>query len=211
MAKILMINPIVREDDDPKHIPYGLSLLAAIALENNHQVQFYDENAWRKGPEVLRQVIEADDWDVIAIGGLTTTYSSIKNTVKFCKAVSPDSFLVSGGGFMTSMPREMMDWLPEIDLGIIGEAFVTWPEVLDQIDQNNFDFSKTLGVCYRDNTGKACLTEVRPNIKELDVLPYPAWELVPLEIYFKNSSLLYSESAFLSKRRIDIMGEHQVL
>ena len=37
MAKILMINPLVREEDAPKHIPYGLSLLAAIALENNHK------------------------------------------------------------------------------------------------------------------------------------------------------------------------------
>ena len=30
MAKILFINPIVREEDVPRHIPYGIALLAAI-------------------------------------------------------------------------------------------------------------------------------------------------------------------------------------
>ena len=46
MAKILFINPVVREEDDPKHIPYGIALLASIAIEKGHQVQVYDANAW---------------------------------------------------------------------------------------------------------------------------------------------------------------------
>lgn len=206
MAKILMINPVVREEDDPKHIPYGLSLLAAIALENGHQVQFYDENAWRKGEKVIAQVCGADDWDVVAIGGLITTYGSIKKILKVIKEAAPKAFVIAGGGFFTSMPKEMMNWLKQIDLGVIGEAFVTWPEVLGKIDRKDFDFSDTLGVCYRDENGNPALTDVRPNIKDLDVLPYPAWDLLPLEIYFKNSGNLLSEAAFMSKRRIDVMG-----
>lgn len=78
MAKVLLINPMVREEDLPKHIPYGISELAAIAMEAGHLVQIYDENAWRKGADVMAQVCAADDWDVIAIGGLTTAYTSIK-------------------------------------------------------------------------------------------------------------------------------------
>jgi radical SAM superfamily enzyme YgiQ (UPF0313 family) len=206
MAKILMINPVVREEDDPKHIPYGLSLLAAIALEKGHLVQVYDENAWRKGAEVIEKVCTADDWDVIAIGGLTTTYGSIKKILKIARRVSPKAFIIAGGGFLTSMPKEIMTWLPEIDLGIMGEAFVTWPEVLGMIDQKKYDFSRTLGVCYRDADGRPTLTNVRSNISNMDILPYPAWDLLPLEIYFKNSSILFSEAGYLSKRRIDIMG-----
>lgn len=201
-----MINPVIREEDLPKHIPYGPALLAGIAIEKGHQVQFYDENAWRKGPEVIAQVCAADDWDVIALGGLTTTYGSIKKTLKIIKQISPRAFIIAGGGFMTSMPLDIMGWLKDIDLGIIGEAFVTWPEVLEQIDRKDFDFSKTLGVCYRDKTGKPQLSPVRPNIHDLDVLPYPAWDLLPLEIYFKNSRLMYSEASYMAKRRIDIMG-----
>lgn len=206
MAKILLINPVVRQEDAPKHIPYGISLLAAIAMDHGHQVQIYDANAWRLGDEAIVEVCQADDWDVIGIGGLTTTYNFIKRAVAICKEHSPKSFLVAGGGFLTSMPKEMMTWLPEIDLGVLGEAFVTWPEVLAKIDKGDFDFSETLGVCYRDSSGEPHVAFVRPTIKDLDVLPYPAWDLLPMDIYFANSSELYSEASYTSMRRIDVNG-----
>lgn len=206
MAKILLINPVIREEDNPKHIPYGLSLLASIAMEKGHGVQFYDENAWRQDGRVFERVCKADDWDVIGVGSLTTAYQSIKKIVKACKKFSPRAFLIAGGGFLTSMPREIMNFLPEIDLGIVGEAFVTWPEVLAKIDNKDFDFSHTVGVCYRNKDRQPLLTDARPNIPNLDVLPYPAWDLLPMDIYFSNSQLLYSESAYTSKRRIDING-----
>ena len=201
-----MINPVVREEDDPKHIPYGLALLAQIALDKGHKIQFYDENAWRKAKKVKKQVINADNWEVIAIGGLTTSYGCIKETVKMAKEEKPDAFVIAGGGFFTSMPLEMMNWLDGLDLGVIGEAFVTWPEILEKIDNGDYDFSTTLGVCYRNDDGKPILNQVRPNIKDMDVLPYPAWDLLPMDIYFGNSKTLYTEASFKSSKRIDLNG-----
>ena len=206
MAKILLVNPVVRQEDVPRHIPYGIALLASIAMEKGHLVQIYDANAWRLNDQTLIEVCQADDWDIIGIGGLITTYNFVKKAVATFKKYSPKSYVIAGGGFFTCMPKEMMEWLPQIDLGIVGEAFVTWPEVLAQIDKGDFNFSKTLGVCYRDMTGKPHLTMVRPNILDLDVLPYPAWDLLPMDIYFSNSSELYSESVYTSKRRVDVNG-----
>lgn len=211
MAKVLFVNPVIREEDNPKHIPYGIALLAAIAMNEGHQVQIYDANAWRKGDEVLEQVYQADDWDVIAIGGLTTAYGYIKKAFKIAKRISPNSFFIAGGGFLTSMPREIMEWIPEINLGIVGEAFLTFPDVLQKIDnakKNNIslDFTTTLGVIYRKADGTPVLNGTRPNIPNLDGLPWPAWELFPLDIYFANSKLLYSEESFTSKRRLDVNG-----
>jgi anaerobic magnesium-protoporphyrin IX monomethyl ester cyclase len=104
MAKLLFINPVIREEDNPKHIPYGIALLASIAMNDGHQVQIYDANAWRKGDEVLHQVCRADEWDVIAIGGLTTAYSYIKKACRIARQESPETFIIAGGGFLTSMP-----------------------------------------------------------------------------------------------------------
>jgi radical SAM superfamily enzyme YgiQ (UPF0313 family) len=206
MAKVLFINPVVREEDNAKHIPYGIALLAAIVMGKGHSVQIYDANAWRAGDEVLEQVCLADDWDVIAIGGLTTTYGYIKKACKIIKKFAPKPLLIAGGGFITSMPHEMMAWLPEIDLAVLGESFVSFPTILSKIDAKDYDFSNVLGVCLREKDGTINLTGVAPNIKNLDDLPYPAWDLFPLEIYFKNSALLYSEESFTSKRRIDVNG-----
>lgn len=207
MAKVLFINPVVREEDVPRHIPYGIALLASIARNNGHEIQLYDANAWRKEDSVLKEVCGADNWDVIAIGGLTTTYGNIKKTVKIARFISPKSFIIAGGGFITSMPSEIMNWLPMIDLGIIGEAFLTWKIVLEKINCGDLDFSNTLGVIWRDKSGEPILNDTRPIIPDLDELPYPAWDLFPLEeVYFKNSSALFSEDAYGAKRRIDING-----
>lgn len=207
MARVLFVNPVVREEDNPKHIPYGIALLAAIAMREGHEVQVYDANAWRKGFGVLESVYQADDWDAICIGGLTTSYGFIKKAVRIAREKSPKSLIVAGGGFITSMPREMLEWNPAIDLAVVGEAFETLPAVLKQLDEKNADFSRTLGVCWRDpSTGRPVLNEARPNIPDLDVLPWPAWDLFPLDIYFANSANLFSEEAFTSKRRMDING-----
>ena len=53
MAKVLFINPIVREEDVPRHVPYGIALLASIIMEKGHKVQVYDENAWRSSDNIL--------------------------------------------------------------------------------------------------------------------------------------------------------------
>lgn len=209
MAKILFVNPVVREEDVPRHIPYGIALLAAIAMEKGHLVQVYDANAWRKGFAILPDVYRADDWDVIAIGGLTTTYGFIKEACRIAKESAPNAFLIAGGGFLTSMPAEIMEWIPQIDLGIVGEAFVTWPEVLQKIDRKDYDFSGTLGVIRRSPTGEPLLNDARPIIHDLDMLPAPAWELFPLdEVYFKNSASLFSEEAYLARRRIDVNASY---
>jgi anaerobic magnesium-protoporphyrin IX monomethyl ester cyclase len=202
VAKVLFINPVVREEDVPRHIPYGIALLAAIAQKKGHQVAVYDANAWRQPIAKVADACKADDWDVIAVGGLTTTYNCIKEICRIAKAASPKSLLVAGGGFLTSMPGDIMEWLQEIDVGVVGEAFVTFPEILQMVDEGDRDFSKTLGVITRKG-----LNETRPVIHDLDALPWPAWDLFPLEeVYFKNSSSLFSEEAHLAQRRIDING-----
>jgi len=206
MAKILFINPVVREEDVPRHIPYGIALLAAIAIEKGHLVQVYDANAHRLSIDTIVDVSQADDWDAICIGGLTTTYNYIKKACKLIKASAPKAQLIAGGGFLTSMPNDIFKWIPEIDVGCIGESFITFIEVLDKIDKKDFDYSTVLGVIHRDLTGKSFLTPVRPNIADLDTLPWPAWELFPLDIYFANSANLFSEESFTAKRRMDING-----
>jgi anaerobic magnesium-protoporphyrin IX monomethyl ester cyclase len=209
MAKVLFVNPMVREEDLPRHVPYGIALLASIAIERGHLVQVYDENAWRKGPEVQREIFAADDWDVIALGGITTAYGSIKRIVKVAREVCPKAVIVLGGGVLTSIPREIMTWVPEIDVGVVGEAFITFPEILDFIDQGTREWHKCKGTISRKADGELIYSAQRELIHDLDSLPYPAWDLFPLEeVYFPNSQVLYSEEGMVAKRRLDINASY---
>ncbi len=231
MAKILLINPMVREEDVPRHVPYGMALLASIAMREGHQVQVYDHNAWRKGADMLEQVCTADDWDVIATGGITTAYGSIKEIVSIAQRICPRAVVMLGGGVLTSLPRDMMTWLHPVDVGAVGEAFETFPEMLTAVDQakaaveaaveatgdgspnalfkHTIDWSAIAGTVSRDAQGELKFSAERKLIEDLDTLPYPAWELFPLEeVYFPNSQVLYSEEGMQASRRLDINGSY---
>lgn len=209
MVKILFVNPVVREDDVPRHIPYGMALLAALAMKEGHLVQVYDANAWRLGDEVLRQTLEADDWDVVAVGGITTTYGYVKKICQFAEELAPHALVVVGGGLLTSMPRDIMRLLPQVDIGVVGEAFLTFPEILSQVDAERPQWHKVAGIIYRSADGRLEMTGERKLLQDLDSLPYPAYDLFPLEeVYFKNSQMLFSEEGMMARRRLDINASY---
>lgn len=204
MAKVLLINPVIRQEDNPKHIPYGIAQLAAIADQNGHQVAIFDANAHRPSDKVLCSILKADDWDVVGIGGISTVYTYTKKVLQYVRQYSPRSIRIVGGGLLTSMPHDMMALIPEIDIGVVGEGFVTFPDVLRRIDEKNFDWTSVPGIIWRDNDGGSHLTPSRELVKDIDQLPYPAWDMLPMDVYFKNSSILYSVESHTCKRRMDL-------
>ena len=135
MAKVLIVNPIIRAEDDPRHVPYGLALLAGVASREGHQIQVFDSNGWRPSDDELVEAIQADNWDVIATGGITTAYGYMKKTVQLARQHAPNALVMMGGGALTAMPRDIMGFCPEIDLGGIGEGVETFPEVLKKVDE----------------------------------------------------------------------------
>lgn len=208
MAKVLFINPVIREEDDPRHVPYGLALLAGITDRHGHDLQVFDANAWRPTDTDLREALEADRWDIVATGGITTAYSYIKKAVQFARRYAPQALIVAGGGFLTSMPRDIMRFLPEIDVGVVGEGFLTWPDILDAVERGDRTWTKIPGIAWRDDEGRTHLTPSRPLLDGLDDLPYPAWEYFPLDVYFRNSCVLLSEEAMHARRRLDINSSY---
>src|SRR2546430_17307175 len=93
MAKVLIVNPIIRAEDDPRHVPYGLALLAGVANREGHQIQVFDSNGWRPSDEELVEAIQADDWDVIATGGVTTAHGYIKKNGQAPRQDVPDALV----------------------------------------------------------------------------------------------------------------------
>lgn len=207
MAKVLIINPVIRAEDDPRHVPYGLALIAAVANREGHEIQVFDANGWRPTDEELIDAIKADTWDVIATGGITTAYGYMKKSVQFARRYAPHALIMMGGGALTAMPRDIMGFCPQVDIGGVGEGVITFPEVLKKIDEGRdrtSDWSDVQGIIWRNAQGDIKLNEERPLLQDIDSLPFPMYELFPLDIYFKNSCILLSEEAMLAKRRLDI-------
>ena len=203
--KVLLINPPVRQRQGPQDIPVGLAMIASITKQEGHQIAFLDLNANRVPLQVAANEIMIDDYDIIGIGGLSRQYKEIKQILPICRQIHPDALIVAGGGFVTYMPDKMLKLRPEIDIIAIGEAEETWADFLREGPHG--DFSKVKGIAFRDKNGKIIFTEPRPLIKDMDTLPYPAYELLDLDKYSENYQFCLSEEMLTTKRKIHMITE----
>ena len=211
--KTLLVVPEIRIDSTPQHFPFWAGILAAIVEKKGGQVGILDLNALRmnfSGNQVPNEIIEdqisLEKWDLIGIGGLTSTYARIKELVPIIKKVSPESIIITGGGWSTYIPEETLQLVPDIDMVCIGEGEETFSEVFDEIKNGTRNFDNIKGLCLNSN-GKPEFTEPRALISNLDDVPFPAYPLFETDIYFKHSSLPLSVEAINAKRRASVVWE----
>ena len=212
--KVLFIVPEIRLDSSPNHFPFWAGILAAIVEQKGGQVGILDLNALRvkyDGKQVpshiIAKEISSEKWDIIGIGGLTTTYSRIKQLSPLIRKCAPDSLYIGGGGWSSYNPTEIFELVPELDQIVIGEGEETFSELYDEIDKGSKDFEKVNGLCIRDKDLGYKFTAPRALIADLNTVPYPAYDLMETEIYFGFSSLPLSVDSFNSKRRVSTVWE----
>ena len=86
--KVLFVVPEIRIDSTPTIVPFWAGILAAIVEKKGGQVAILDLNALRMNYDgiqvptnIIQDEISSEKWDFIGIGGLTTTYSRIKELI----------------------------------------------------------------------------------------------------------------------------------
>ncbi len=204
--KVLLIQPPVRADHDPIDIPAALGILASISIQEGHQTALLDLNSTRPLPtwKEAADQIALENWDIIGIGGLSSMYKDIRKLIFLARKLHPNAVIVAGGGFITYMPNKIMEFEPAIDIACIGEGEETWREILRTYDTK--DWKNIKGICYREDD-QIIYTEPRPLIPDMDKIPWPAYDLIDLESYFKYSGSMWYNGAWKSKRRINFTTE----
>jgi radical SAM superfamily enzyme YgiQ (UPF0313 family) len=212
--KVLFVVPEIRLDGYPQSFPFWAGILASIVNNKNGQVAILDLNALRMnfdGRHVPKNIIEkeisSEKWDIIGIGGLTTTYGRIKELSTIIKKCSPDSLFIGGGGWCTYNTDEILTLVPELDFLVIGEGEETFSEIYDAVNSGTQNFEHINGLCLRDGHSFK-FTNPRALISDLDTIPLPAYDLFETEIYFRySSSMPYSIEALNSKKRASVVWE----
>ena len=211
--KTLFVVPEIRLDMAPNNFPFWAAILASIIEQKNGQVAILDLNALRSnfgGKQVPNQVIidevSSEKWDMVGIGGLTTTYSRIKELTPLIRKNAKDAIIIGGGGWASYNPVEILQLVPELDMICIGEGETTFSELYDEIDKGTRDFEKVNGLCLRNNNNFK-FTNPRALIDDLNSVPYPAYHLLELDIYFRFSQEPKSIKSYNAKRRATAVWE----
>jgi len=180
---IVLIFPPIRTWDDPRNFPAGLGLIAALLQRGGYKVAVIDVNGLRLTDDQVIELIQHYHAPVIGIGGLITTYGWVKRMTRRIRQVHPESKIILGGSVGTSIIETALRNL-DIDLIVTGEADDTILELMPTL-LNDKSIDNIAGLAFL-RAGKVVTTPRRPLIQNLDKIPFPAWELFPMQIYLKN-------------------------
>lgn len=167
----------------------ALPTLAAPLRNAGMDVKVIDCMPSHIGWASLADEIKRLDPDVIASGENHALYANeALRFFKLCKDVSPRSKTLAGGGHFTNLAHRYAREGFNIDAICIGEGEETIREVCEEWAKGDADLNKVDGLSYWDGE-KTVRTRTRKLIHDLDLLPMPAYDLMPMHLYGKSRYL----------------------
>lgn len=112
----------------------------------------------------------------VCISATTLTIHSAVQVAETIKAIDPKITTVIGGPHLTAVPEKTIERFSCLDIGVIGEGEETIVELIRSLEEDT-GLSSLPGIIYRRDNGLA-KTSPRPFIKNLDEIPFPAWDLL---------------------------------
>lgn len=185
ILKVLLVNPPYKEvyakvELDEVVPPLGLAYLASYLRENAIEVDIYDANALGTNIDKLKEKLPKD-FDIIGVPSFTPSISKSAKALQIGKEINPDCVTLMGGPHITGLPEGTMDSYPVIDVGVLGEGEVTTLELVRALEAKS-DLRKINGIIFREKN-ELVETPRRDFIEDLDVLPFPAYDLLPMDRY----------------------------
>jgi anaerobic magnesium-protoporphyrin IX monomethyl ester cyclase len=177
--------------------PMGLGYIASIAEQLNHKVRILDclAEGWETEEEIdetimriglsnhqIKQKIKSFQPDIIGINcQFSRQHKVYQELFSLIKKDNPESIIIAGGAHATVCPQEVLS-SPGCDFVVIGEGENSFKELLQSI-ANNRDYSHIDGLGWKTGT-KIKINAKAQWVGELDALPFPAYHLMNLELYF---------------------------
>lgn len=180
-------------------IPLGIAYLASALRKENIEVSLLDSLI-----EGWDTVIELDEHNVMLgltpaeiaehsfslkpdLVGISCMFSvQAKVTSEIASEIKkrlPNVTICVGGAHPTAMPEEVAS-NENIDFVVLGEGEATLVELIHALNKNT-SLKNIDGICYRQKNEPMVLNKKSLYIENLDSIPFPALDLLPIELYFK--------------------------
>ena len=178
--KVLLV---IYDNDSYIHwFPIGLAYIASALRNAGHDITIYNQDQYHYPEAHLKSYLTHNDFDVVGvsvIGG----YYQYRKLLKISEAINsvPNRpFYVIGGHGPAPEPEYFLK-KTNADALVTGEGEITAVNLLDAFE-NNRNLSSVNGIAYLDN-GRLVVTKPQELIKDIDSIPFPAWDLFPMDYY----------------------------
>ncbi len=205
MVDVVLIRPpfIISEDSLSSHTgvpPLSLAYLASFVEQAGLSVKVVD--ALGEALDTYVQIAEFEDTKILAQGlsleeiiarihkddrfvGISCMFSNewiyIRELIKKIRRERPNTKIILGGEHPTVMMEEVFEDTPEVDIIVLGEG----EEKLEEILRNDH-LESIAGIAFKNSAGTIVRNGPRTRMKNLDKIPWPSWEKIPLENYLST-------------------------
>lgn len=184
-SKIVLVNPPVVESEPEwleqlgSKLPFlGICSLAAYTRQHGFETVLVDAyNLGMDTSTAVERVLEFKPTHV-GITAMTFTIALAGEFARQLKRKAPHVITIIGGNHVTALPETTLQEYPDFDIGVLGEGEETLVEIL-KLPSEKVYLGQVKGIIFWDAAKHLKRTGGRPQIKELDSLPFPAWDMLP--------------------------------
>lgn len=179
--------------------PIGIMSLAAVLRQKGYtDIKLFDM-AFHSKDLIVRECM-SEEPDVI---GLSTDSISFENGSKLLGEIKEkcnNGTYIIGGIHPTINPEQAL-LKTKADVAVVGEGEITIVDIVRAIE-NKHSFSDIKGIAFIDH-GQYIRNEAQEFIKDLDSIPFPARDLLPMDKYLEASPdipMLYPTMTIFASR-----------
>jgi radical SAM superfamily enzyme YgiQ (UPF0313 family) len=191
MAKILLLSPPYLdlygelESAAGKYFPLGLGYIAAyLRRYGQHNVQMYEPEAQGLSALDITNIVKTFSPDVVGLTCSTPNFSRALDLATIVRQQS-SAKIVLGGVHASALPEFILETYSDLlDCVVVGEGENTILELVAAFE-NNSPLEGVDGIVFRTDSG-IVTTSPRAYIQDLDILPFPARDLIPHSLFYPN-------------------------
>lgn len=162
--------------------PLGIAYMAGVLQENNIDVEILDASAEDMDFKDVEKELLKRKPDLVALTALTPTIERALETAQVVKETLPDSIVVMGGYHPTFNFIETLED-ENVDIVIRGEGEYIMLNLVQALE-NQSSLHDVKGIVFEDKNSKEIVVNPEaPLIQDLDELPFPALNLLPMKKY----------------------------
>lgn len=174
--------------------PFGLAYIAAVLRDNKIPVRILEANANDLSYSQITEEIRKEIPDFIGITTTTCLFNEAKKLAGLVKQVNSKIKVIVGGIHPTSLPNETLKECNDIDVVCRGEGEFTMLELAQ-----GKKLERIKGISYRKGK-KIIHNKARELIQNLDILPFPARDMLPMNAYYSAGAKKLPSDYILSSR-----------
>ena len=163
--------------------PVGAAYIASVLRQSGHEIKVYNQDVHHYPDQHLTSYLDKNYFDAVGIG-VIAGYYQYRKLLNLSKAINessnrPPHFILGGHG-PTPDPEFFLQ-KTGADIAVLGEGEETIIELMQAIS-NKEPLNDIQGIAYRDEN-KVSTNPQRSSIIDIDALPWPAYDLFPIEHY----------------------------